>query len=170
MRLGDLDALSAFVSDLRSTLHKEQSTFKAMTQREFEIKDNMYLNFQYAIDNAPTVDFEKLGESLRCQIRAEYGGCDDCELSCPRNELIKLLGLARPHGEWGETEAVIEDDKCEEIKHVKVYYHIGCPNMGKYLKTTSSFCPNCGADMRKPNCVTCNHFGKCEGCEKGEEE
>lgn len=22
----------------------------------------------------------------------------------------------------------------------------------------------------KPNCVTCNHFGKCEGCEKGEEE
>lgn len=27
-----------------------------------------------------------------------------------------------------------------------------------------------GADMRKPNCVTCDHFGKCEGCEKGEEE
>jgi len=29
---------------------------------------------------------------------------------------------------------------------------------------------NGGADMRKPNCVTCDHFGKCEGCEKGEEE
>lgn len=27
-----------------------------------------------------------------------------------------------------------------------------------------------GADMRKPNCVRCDHFGKCEGCEKGEEE
>lgn len=81
-----------------------------------------------------------------------------------------LASIERPHGEWGETEAVIEDDKCEEIKHVKVYYHIGCPNMGKYLKTTSSFCPNCGADMRKPNCVTCDHFGKCEGCEKGDEE
>lgn len=59
MRLGDLDALSAFVGDLRSTLHKEQSTFKAMTQSEFEIKDNMYLNFQYAIDNAPTFDITK---------------------------------------------------------------------------------------------------------------
>jgi hypothetical protein len=33
-----------------------------------------------------------------------------------------------------------------------------------------NFCPNCGADMRKPNCVTCDHFGKCDGCEKGEEE
>ncbi len=22
----------------------------------------------------------------------------------------------------------------------------------------------------RPNCVTCDHFGKCEGCEKGEEE
>lgn len=59
MRLGDLDALSAFVGDLRSTLHKEQSTFKAMKQSEFEIKDNMLLNFQYAIDNAPTISPEK---------------------------------------------------------------------------------------------------------------
>lgn len=32
------------------------------------------------------------------------------------------------------------------------------------------YCWYCGADMRKPNCVTCDHFGKCEGCEKGEEE
>lgn len=52
------------------------------------------------IVNAPTVDFEKLGESLRCQIRAEYGSCDDCELSCPRNELIKLLDSERQQGEW----------------------------------------------------------------------
>ena len=27
-----------------------------------------------------------------------------------------------------------------------------------------------GAAIQKPNCVTCDHFGKCEGCEKGEEE
>ena len=52
------------------------------------------------IDNAPTVDFEKLGETLNCQIRATYGSCDDCELSCPRNELIKLLNSTRPQGEW----------------------------------------------------------------------
>lgn len=25
-------------------------------------------------------------------------------------------------------------------------------------------------DMQKPNCVTCDHFGKCEGCEKRNEE
>ena len=55
MRLGDLDALSAFVGDLRSTLHKEQAEFNAMTQSEFEIKDSMLLSFQYAIDNAPTI-------------------------------------------------------------------------------------------------------------------
>ena len=27
-----------------------------------------------------------------------------------------------------------------------------------------------GADMRKPNCVTCDHFGKCDGCERSGEE
>lgn len=27
-----------------------------------------------------------------------------------------------------------------------------------------------GADMRKPNCVTCDHFGDCEGCERSSEE
>lgn len=55
MRLIDADALSAFVGDLRSTLHKEQSTFKAMTDIEFNTRDYMLLNFQYTIDNAPTV-------------------------------------------------------------------------------------------------------------------
>lgn len=25
-------------------------------------------------------------------------------------------------------------------------------------------------DIPKPNCVTCDHFGECEGCEKREEE
>lgn len=59
------------------------------------------------IDNAPTFDFEKLGESLNCQIRAKYGSCDDCELSCPRNELIKLLDSTRPQGEWVCKEDVI---------------------------------------------------------------
>lgn len=56
MRTIDADALSAFVGDLRSTLHKEQSTFKAMTEIEFNTRDYMLLNFQQTIDNAPTVE------------------------------------------------------------------------------------------------------------------
>jgi hypothetical protein len=28
----------------------------------------------------------------------------------------------------------------------------------------------CVENMRKPNCVTCDHFGKCEGCKKRDEE
>ena len=63
------------------------------------------------LDNAPTVDFEKLGASLRCQIRAEYGSCDDCELSCPRNELIKLLDLERSHSKWIPTSERLPDNR-----------------------------------------------------------
>lgn len=91
MRLGDLDALSAFVGDLRSTLHKEQSTFKAMTQSEFEIKDSMLLSFQYAIDNAPTVELTEteIQEVLnkRC-------------MTAVANEYLIALHGKRPQGEY----------------------------------------------------------------------
>ena len=82
MRLIDADALKEHI----------QVNAKIYAEAQFPL--------DVIIDNAPTVDFEKLGESLRCQIRAEYGSCDDCELSCPRNELIKLLDSARSQGEW----------------------------------------------------------------------
>lgn len=90
---------------------------------------------QSQIANAPTVDFEKLGESLRCQIRAEYGSCDDCELSCPRNELIKLLDLERPTGHWIK----------EECSLGKTYY---CSECYAHPEVCFDFCPYCGADMR----------------------
>ncbi len=66
----------------------------------------------------------------------------------------------RPQGEWGKW----------------IIAEIQCPNCFEYFETDCysteelNKCPNCGADMRKPNCVTCDHFGDCEGCEKGEEE
>lgn len=83
MRLIDADALTKIIE--REIYYAENPTI------------HRTLNYCLGvIDNAPTVDFEKLGESLNCQIRATYGSCDDCLLSCPRNELIKLLGLARP--------------------------------------------------------------------------
>lgn len=64
----------------------------------------------------------------------------------------------RPQGEWITTRTMIHDGNpycsiCDEENIIR-----------------SNFCPNCGADLRKPNCVTCDHFGECDGCEKGEEE
>lgn len=91
-----------------------------------------------AIDNAPTVDFEKLGESLNCQIRATYGSCDDCLLSCPRNELIKLLGLAKPQDRWGKwSVSEIQCPNCLE------YFQTDC-----YSKEELNKCPCCGAKLR----------------------
>lgn len=79
MRPIDADALSAFVGDLRSTLHKEQSTFKAMTEIEFNTRDYMLLNFQYTIDNAPTVE----------QSYQE-----------PKDYIKNKLDYVRPHSNW----------------------------------------------------------------------
>lgn len=104
MRLGDLDALSAFVGDLRSTLHKEQSTFKAMTQSEFEIKDSMLLSFQYAIDNAPTVE-PNLSEVYQ---EGHYDGHIE--------GYTKAINEERPHGECKDC------DKCE---YKALFYSIG---------------------------------------------
>lgn len=125
MRTIDADALSAFVGDLRSTLHKEQSTFKAMTQREFEIKDNMYLNFQYAIDNASTVEPQRteLEEHFyhRCGFLQgiEYG-----------------KELTRPQGEW----IIVKDKKWGD--------NVKCPFCGKELAGTDlNFCCKCGAKL-----------------------
>ena len=120
MRLGDLDALSAFVGDLRSTLHKEQSTFKAMTQSEFEIKDNMLLNFQYAIDNAPTVE---------AFTKEDMAGAYNEGYACGSRE------SERPKGEW------IDHEKHIACNHCRVWF------LKDYL-IRKSFCPNCGADMR----------------------
>lgn len=70
----------------------------------------------------------------------------------------------RPQGEWKIIEhetlylmGIYQCNKCE--------YKYTCPD-----EFARNFCPNCGADMRKPNCGRFDHFGKCEGCEKSEEE
>lgn len=70
----------------------------------------------------------------------EFKGCDNCELE-------------RPKGTWRVYEGVITCEKC-----------------GEETEEKTPFCAWCGADMRKPNCVRCDHFGDCDGCEKGEEE
>lgn len=118
MRPIDADALSAFVGDLRSTLHKEQSTFKAMTDIEFNTRDYMLLNFQYAIDNAPTV-------------------CND-NYSMGYQDGVKKVLSERPQGEWiVDTEHSITMDfyKCTNCNY------FGGNNSYRY-------CPRCGAKMR----------------------
>lgn len=71
----------------------------------------------------------------------------------------------RPKGEW--------------LIH-RIAFHLSCPFCGCNLRALKSevfegdydynFCPNCGADLRKPNCVRCDHFGDCDGCERSGEE
>ena len=136
MRLGDLDALSAFVGDLRSTLHKEQSTFKAMKQSEFEIKDNMLLNFQYAIDNAPTVEgFTK----------EDMSGAYNEGYACGSRE------NERPQGEWVK----VKEERMSIDMSGEIVTRYKCSKCGRVIATFPSkladyypFC-HCGADMRK---------------------
>ena len=132
MRLGDLDALKKeFIKEFYMALGQGEDSFDVIG------------TMAKVIDNAPTVDFEKLGKSLNCQIRASYGSCDDCELSCPRNELIKLLGLKRPKGEW-----VVEKNQFGDILHCSI---CGArPRRSEYgYDLHDKFCNECGADMRK---------------------
>lgn len=121
MRLIDADALSAFVGDLRSTLHKEQSTFKAMTEIEFNTRDYMLLNFQQTIDNAPTIDdlseySDKLWKKAYERGKAE----------------------ARPQGKWIGG----------EIGLCSICGSKGCASDIWNGCKDGMYCPNCGADMR----------------------
>lgn len=119
-----------------------KETFIVNTDR----KGYLVADPEVIIDNAPTVE-QKYYERVIAQI----------------NPVIE----ARPKGEW--------------ITFPTSRLIMQCPKCTAFLSRTRSdifkdsigemnFCPNCGADMRKPNCVTCDHFGDCEVCEKGEEE
>lgn len=63
-----------------------------------------------------------------------------------------------------------EDPKGEWIEQKNYPFRYNCNKCGNENTHKSDFCECCGADMRKPNCVRCDHFGDCDGCEKGEEE
>lgn len=84
---------------------------------------------------------------------------------------VAFKAMDRQQGEWIPREDM---DYIDENK--VVHNHFECNKCGfihDFIDghtTQYNFCPQCGKDMRKPNCVRCDHFGKCEGCEKGEEE
>ena len=122
MRTIDADALSAFIGDSRSTLHKEQTKFRAMTDIEFNTRDYMLLHFQYVIDNAPTV-------------------CND-NYSMGYQDGVKKVLSERPTGEWIPTvidTGLFERSVCSEWK---------CSNCGEVVKIKYPYC-HCGAKMFK---------------------
>ena len=130
MRLIDADALSAFVGDLRSTLHKEQSTFKAMTEIEFNTRDYMLLNFQQTIDNAPTVNIKPFANVTFDKEQLEQIVEDRVIEPIKNGELV--LKEKRPRGEW------ITDER-----------GYVCSECGALHADDYPFCHMCGADMRK---------------------
>lgn len=137
--------------DLISRKALKQHKFTTQVCNGVEIEDVDVVAVA-TIDNAPTVDFEKLGESLRCQIRAEYGSCDDCELSCPRNELIKLLDLEKTTGEWIEDSyAGIHCSECDyfPLKDVVIKINADGSSVKRGNWNLTPYCPNCGAKMGK---------------------
>ena len=134
MRLIDADALSAFVGDLRSTLFKEQGTFKAMTPIEFDTRDHMLLNFQQVIDNAPTVDTT----------------CPHCDSGYAQGYSDGYLkGKAeRPQGEWIRHIRSIECSVCKN-KFFADDENENCQDYEPCIDFNFNFCPNCGAKMTK---------------------
>jgi len=156
MRTIDGDALSAFVGDLRSTLHKEQSTFKAMTEIEFNTRDYMLLNFQYTIDNAPTVE-----PCANCEdrLQAEY-----IRHSSSWNELQELRKFNVSMDIINVKKHKSNFDDISERNHQGEWYHSiergwhcsECDEVVKDMptcmrKATYKFCPNCGARMEIEN-------------------
>ena len=146
MRTIDADALSAFVGDLRSTLHKEQTTFKAMTELEFNTRDYMLLNFQQTIDNAPTVEPYKGEECVNIKMSDEEIKQFKQVLqehtplyTITSDTFVEGASAERPHGEW-----IIDG------------HHYKCSRCGKTLAIMFSEtddgdligCPFCLADMR----------------------
>lgn len=132
---------------------REKAIVMAYTGTAMLTGEKLSIFYKYIEDilGRPVWTHELLFDSV-CEEIKEKSKSDFLEL-CKNEE--------RTQGEW------IKDNSgnrfCSECGSSALYHEIG-------LIIESRFCPNCGCDMRKPNCVTCDHFGNCEGCEKGEEE
>lgn len=140
MRTIDADALSAFIGDLRSTLHKEQTTFRAMTDIEFNTRDYMLLHFQYVIDNAPTVEPFEPDYVGAERLKARQRGYEDGYHNGMK--IGKTLNPKIRQGEWIEN---VERRGC--FAGDKTVYSYTCPFCGVKEFKKYPFC-HCGADMR----------------------
>lgn len=97
----------------------------------------------------------------KCPVYNCVSGCN----SYRSIEKMSSVQSQRPQDEWKVNK--YGEHFCPKCGHYALYDE---EQDNDYYEVQSNFCPECGADMRKPNCVTCNHFGKCEGCEKGERQ
>lgn len=111
------------------------------------------------IDNAPTVEPIK-----QCKYCKHCGNEDYCSNCHSDHSLFEYY--ERPHGELTE----LTDEVWKLYKKHQPHLATRVIEFGDELADLLGKYNEGGADMRKPNCVTCEHFGKCEGCEKGEEE
>lgn len=110
----------------------------------------------------------------------------ECSIEKNKNNTEELLKIAediyntayargkasveRTKGEWEiDSDGLPVCKECGEIALQRIF--VKMPHLIQDVRMVcSNYCPNCGADMRKPNCVRCDHFGNCEGCEKRNEE
>lgn len=152
MRVGDFD-------ELKKRLHEYCIDNDPECQKYYD-----FLGIDECIDNTPTV------EAIPLEVHEKAMDVAVTDLFKVQEELNRIRNEKR-QGEWIAREDM---DYLDENK--VVHNHFQCNKCGlvhDFIDGHTSqynFCPQCGADMRKPNCVTCNHFGICEGCEKEEEE
>ena len=128
-----------------------------------------------------------LGRPVWTHELADDSVCEEIKEKSKSDFLELCKNEERPQGEWvyGEDDCGQDGWFCSECNFFVPWYY-------QYYEKDINFirdykvCPHClaemiaytgkdrdkkgGADMRKPNCVRCDHFGKCDGCEKGEEE
>lgn len=122
------------------------------------------------IDNAPTVeisDYQKRALELVDNLK-DKGAINNRERGTLRRAI--LLKPARPQGEWitiHRQNSFRQNVVCFECNKCHKYL---LPIRHTMITEPLEVCPNCGADLRNPNCVRCDHFGECDGCERSDEE
>ena len=147
-------------SALKEALDRVQYTQEFCIEHQIDYSISMQM-VGLVINNAPTVEPEETcmvdkSNFSKEQYKADIDNAYNCGYEKGKN--------SRPQNKW---------IKIFENPFTNGYV---CPFCGHKIQVTEQFlpevteCESCGADMRKPNCVRCDLFGKCDGCEKGEEE
>ena len=126
----------------------------------------------------------KIADTVYKELNYMY--CDNCRYNSEIKNTANCDDCHRKYNGWAVSRQIAEriEKLCQEEKPQGEWI---CPNCDLYKQVENDYCQYAGectigcrkckyfeqkggSAMRKPNCVTCDHFGKCDGCEKGEEE